>query len=104
MQEAKLQISFEDDDLRRLAEDPTFTTRQWGHDLVRAFRKKVQILRSAADERDLRAMRSLRLEQLKGDRRGTSSIRLNKQFRLIIRFETTDEGRLVVVIEMGNYH
>ncbi|NOM65205.1 hypothetical protein EU799_05660 [Corynebacterium silvaticum] len=45
-------------------------------------------------------MRSLRLERLKGNRAGTSSIRLNDQFRLIIKFETDDEGRIVIVIEM----
>ena len=61
-------------------------------------------LRAATDERDLHAMRSLRLEQLKGNRAGTSSIRLNDQFRLIIRFKTNDEGRMVIVIEMVDYH
>ena len=49
-------------------------------------------------------MRSLRLEQLKGNRAGTSSIRLNDQFRLIIKFETDDGGRMVIVIEMVDYH
>jgi len=95
---------FADDDLQRLAEDVTYVPRRWGADIIKAYRKKVQVLRAASDERDLYAMRSLRLEQLKGNRAGTSSIRLNDQFRLIIKFETDDVGRIVIVIEMVDYH
>lgn len=93
-------INYDDDELRRLAEDVSYAPKQWGSDIVKAFRKKIQILAHAEDERDLRALRSLHLEQLKGDRAGTSSIRLNKQFRLILKFETDSESRVVIVIEM----
>lgn len=99
-----VRILFEDDELRRLAEDASYAPKQWGSDIVKAYRKKIQILRSVMDERDLRALRSLHLEQLKGNRAGTSSIRLNKQFRLILKFATDDEGRVVIVIEMVDYH
>lgn len=99
-----MRVVYEDDDLRRLAEDASFAPRRWGSDIIRAYRKKIQLLYAATDERDLYAMRSLRLEQLKGNRAGTSSIRLNDQFRLIIKFETDDAGRTVIVIEMVDYH
>lgn len=99
-----VRILYEDDELRRLAEDVSYTPKQWGPDIVKAYRKKIQILAHAEDERDLRALRSLHLEQLKGDRAGTSSIRLNKQFRLILKFETDSDGRVVIVIEMVDYH
>jgi proteic killer suppression protein len=62
------------------------------------------VLDSATDERDLRAMRSLNLEKLKGDRTGQFSIRLNDQFRLILTFHTEDDGRVVVVLELVDYH
>ena len=35
---------------------------------------------------DLRTPRSYRLEALKGDRRGTHSIRVNRQYRITFRF------------------
>lgn len=100
----RLRVVFEDVDLRRLAEDASYAPQRWGADIIKAYRKKIQVLRAATDERDLFAMRSLRLEQLKGNRAGTSSIRLNDQFRLIVKFETDDEGRMVIVIEMVDYH
>lgn len=99
-----VRILFEDEELRRAAEDAAYTPKQWGSDILKAYRKKIQILRSAVDERDLRALRSLNLEQLKGNRSGTSSIRLNRQFRLILKFTTESDGRVVIVIEMVDYH
>lgn len=83
---------------------PPYIPKRWGSDIIKAYRKKIQILKGAVDERDLRAMRSLHLEQLKGDRAGSSSIRLNKQFRLILKFTTNSDGRVVIVIEMVDYH
>lgn len=97
-------IEYDDDELRRLAEDPDFRPRQWGRDVVVAYRKKIQILEVAKDERDLLAMRSLNLEKLKGDRAGQCSVRLNDQFRLILIFRTGDDGRVVVVLELVDYH
>ena len=99
-----VRILFEDDELRRVAEDASYTPKQWGPNIAKAYRKKIQILTQAVDERDLRALRSLHLEQLKGDRAGTSSIRLYKQFRLILKFATDNDGRVVIVIEMVDYH
>lgn len=99
-----MRVVFEDDDLRRLAEDALYVPRRWGLEITRAYRKKIQLLRAATDERDLYAMRSLRLERLKGNRAGTSSIRLNDQFRLIIKFQTDNNYRTVIVIEMVDYH
>jgi toxin HigB-1 len=62
------------------------------------------IIESAADERDLRNLKGLRLEKLKGDRAGQSSMRLNKQFRLVVTFEREDEGNVLVVVGIEDYH
>lgn len=99
-----MQIEYGDDDLRCLAEDSDFAPRQWSRGLIRAYRMKIQVLASAKDERDLRHLRSLRLKELSGKRRGTSSIRLNEQYRLILRFRTDPGGRVVIVLELVDYH
>lgn len=99
-----MKIEYGDEELRRLAEEADFRPKQWGRDLVVAYRKKIQVLDSATDERDLRAMRSLNLEKLKGDRAGQYSVRLNDQFRLILTFHTEDDGRVVAVLELVDYH
>lgn len=99
-----VRIEYDDDDLRRLAEEADFRPKHWGPEVIRAYRKKIQLLAHAKDERDLRALRSLNLEKLKGDRAGQWSIRLNDQFRLIITFHTDEDGRVVVVVELVDYH
>lgn len=99
-----MRVDIRDDVLRRLAEDPDFTPKRWNPDIIRAFRKKLQLLEAAQDDRDLYASRALRLEKLSGDRAGTSSIRLNDQYRLILRFETDDSGRVVIILELVDYH
>ena len=99
-----MEIEYGDEELRRLAEEPDFAPRQWSRELIRSYRKKIQILGSAKDERDLRRLRGLRLEKLSGGRAGTSSIRLNDQFRLVLRFRTEPGGRVVIVLELVDYH
>ncbi len=97
-------VEFDDDDLQRLYQEPDFRLPRLGSDLVRAYRKVVGIVVAASDERDLYAMRSLHFEKLEGDRVGQHSLRLNKQWRLIVRLESTQEGKQVVVIEIFDYH
>jgi proteic killer suppression protein len=98
-----MNVRFANADLDRLETDPKFTG-GYSQAVVKSYRKKLQAIRAAADERDIRALRSWHLEQLKGDRKGQSSIRLNDQFRLVIVFETDQSGRTVVVIEIVDYH
>lgn len=62
--------------------------------------RKLQQLDSAATLLSLRAPPGNRLEQLKGDRRGQHSIRINDQFRIC--FVWTDAG--VTQVEIVDYH
>lgn len=104
MERICVRIEYDDDDSRRLAEEADYRPKQWGPDVIRAYRKKIQLLDGAKDERDLRALRSLTLEKLKGSRADQWAIRLNDQFRLIITFHTDEDGRVVVVVELVDYH
>lgn len=72
--------------------------------VVTAFFEVMAMLVAAADSRELYAVKSLHLEALKGDRLGQHSVRLNKQYRLILRIEADNQGNVVVVIEIDDYH
>ena len=52
------------------------------------------------DEQDLRSLKSLRYEKLKGARFGQHSLRLNKQWRLILRPEQNQDGTTTAVVEV----
>ena len=99
-----MRFEFEDDDLRRLYEEPDFVLPQLGPDLIKAYRKKVGFLAAAESEVDLRNYKALHFEKLSGGRAGQHSIRLNQQWRLILRIESDARGRLLIIIEIVDYH
>ncbi len=98
-----MDVAFEDEALARLAADAGFTA-GWDAAIVKAFRKRLQLIRAATDERDFYALKSLHYEKLKGDRDGQRSMRLNDQWRLILRVQANPAGRLVVIIAICDYH
>lgn len=99
-----MQLEFEDDNLERLAYDPEAHTARWSPDVTKSFRRVLFLIENAKDDRDIRALKGLRLEKLKGKRTGTWSVRINSQYRLILRFKTAANNRIAVIIEAVDYH
>ncbi|KAF0844264.1 proteic killer suppression protein [Methylovorus glucosotrophus] len=98
-----MEIEFEDEQLERLEIDSSFYA---GYPLaiVRAYRKRIQTIRAATDERAFYALKSLHFEKLVGNRVGEYSMRLNEQWRLILKFKTQGDGKIVIVISIEDYH
>jgi proteic killer suppression protein len=61
---------------------------------------KLQMLDAAANVDNLRVPPSNRLEKLSGDRAGSWSIRINKQYRIAFRFANGD----AYDVEFADYH
>ena len=98
-----MQCRFRDKDLERLYTDPTFLG-GFAPELVALFRRRVQALFAATDERDLYAHKSLHYEHLHGKRQHQRSIRLNQQWRLVLEVEPTASGRVLVIVALEDYH
>lgn len=98
-----MDVEFDNDELEALELDAGFDG-GFERGVVKTFRKRMQLIRSALDERDFYALKSLHFEKLKGNRVGTYSMRLNDQWRLIIKFRREDTGKIVVVIDIEDYH
>lgn len=98
-----MEIEFADPDYDRLETDAGFTA-GFAAPVVKAYRKRIQYIRAAADERDFYALKSLHFEKLKEDRDGEHSMRLNDQWRLILRLERRAGNKLVVVVSIEDYH
>ena len=98
-----MDIRYATRNLERLATEKEYTAKLDGA-IVSGYRKVLGFIESAHDERDLSAVKSLRFEKLKGDRRGQSSLRINDQWRLIVTMEKMDSGKVVVVVEIVDYH
>ena len=98
-----MEIEFSDPAYARLEVDGAFTF-GFSAGIVSLYRKRIALIRSAPDERDFYALKSLHFEKLQGDRKGQHSMRLNDQWRLIIKFKTLESGKSVVVISIVDYH
>lgn len=98
-----MEIEFEDDDLDRLEIEAGYYA-SYSAAIVTAYRKRIQMIRAALDERTFYAMKSLHFEKLQGDRYGQYSMRLNDQWRLIIRLKSETQGKIVVVVSIKDYH
>jgi len=75
-------------------------------EVIKAFKKRLYQIRQAKNTADLRAIKSLHFEKLKGKKyEGKYSIRLNISYRLIFRIENNEISRLeIICIEEINNH
>jgi len=98
-----MDVRFEDSMLDRLETDPKYDA-GFSQAIVTAYRHRMQIIRAAPDERVFYGLKSLHFEKLKGNRSSQHSMRLNKQWRLIIEFEGIAPNKVVAVISIEDYH
>lgn len=103
MRASIMDVQFADDGLRRLYTDSNFNG-GYSTAIIRAFRKKMQLLVSAKDERDLRAWNSLHFKQLKGSRKHQFSIRVNGPWRLVLEKRDNKGRATLVIVAMENDH
>jgi proteic killer suppression protein len=98
-----MDVAFEDQSLDRLETDASFSA-GFGGGIVKAFRRRMQQIRAASDERTFYAHRSYNFEKLQGDRLGQYSMRLNDQWRLIIQLHGVAPRKTVHILEIVDYH
>ena len=98
-----MKVRFQGDDLDRLETEPDFTA-GFQPEVVRAYRKRIQAIRNADDERPLRALLSNHFEKLKGDLDGKYSMRLNKKWRLVFEIEGEGSSKTVIIFGILDYH
>ena len=76
-------------------------------DIIKRYRKGIDLIKSANKVEDLFLFPSLRYEVLKGDKAGISSIRVNDQYR--IEFTVSEEENETIVyicniLELSNHY
>ena len=98
-----MQFEFADDKLERLYVDRDFTDGR-APAIVKGFRKVMEAIKAAVDERDLYARPALRFEKLSGKREGEHSLRVNDQYRLIVELLGAAPNKTFRVIKIEDYH
>ncbi len=98
-----MEVEYGSDHWKQLAINKAYKPKELSAELVTGYRKRVIQLRAAPDERTLRMLKSLHFEKLKA-RPGEYSIRINKQWRLVFRFDESTTPKKVIVIGIEDYH
>lgn len=98
-----METEFDSDELDKLETDNNFTG-GYAREIVKAFRKRMQAVRAAVDERDLYAVRGNRFEKLKGDRSHQHSLRLNDQMRLVVQIIPGSPKNKILIVAIEDYH
>ena len=75
-------------------------SRKLPHDIQRIAFRKLRMLNRAISLADLRIPPNNRLEQLRGQREGQHSIRINRQWRICFEWQDGD----VFEVEIVDYH
>jgi toxin HigB-1 len=98
-----MEVTFKNRSLDRLETDASYSA-GFSDSIVKSYRKAMQHIRAASDERTLCTRRSFRFEKLCGSRKGQYSMRLNIQWRLIVELYGEGSTRTINVIEIIDYH
>lgn len=98
-----VKATFRDERLDKLEVDAGFDG-GYASAIVKAYRRRMQQIRAAVDERDFYNQKSLRFEKLRGDRAHQYSMRLNDQWRLILEFEGKGPNKVIVIVGIEDYH
>ena len=78
----------------------SFRTRHLPKEIHRSALRKLQLINRAARLDDLRAPPGNRLEALRGDLQGWHSVRINRQWRIVFRWEDGD----AFDVSIADYH
>jgi proteic killer suppression protein len=98
-----MEVEFADESLDRLETDIRFDG-GFERPIVKGYRKVMQIVRAAPDERDFYAHKSLHFEKLEGARAHQRSMRLTKKWRLIVELSGEAPNKVVKIIGIEDYH
>ena len=98
----RMEVRFADDVLDRLETDPSDGS--FSQALVKAFRKRIQLIRAASTTQTFYALKSLHFEKLKGDLSDSYSMRLNDQWRLVLKLEEVAGQQAVLICGIEDYH
>lgn len=97
-----MEIDFDDPDLCRLHTERAYTA---GHQpgIVKGFRKALGWVKAVVDERDLYAMHGLDFKPME-HRPGKHSMKINKQWRIIVELRGVAPNKRIGVIAIEDYH
>ena len=96
-----MKVEFQNNAMKSRYDDPSKAIREWGKPIGERYIRVISHIMAVRDYWELYDAPSLRLHQLRGNRRGEYSLRLNVQMRLIVEH---DEARQTVIVKEVSKH
>jgi toxin HigB-1 len=72
--------------------------------IVDAFSDAIELIDSIQDDKELLAFRSYNFEKLKGKLKAFHSLRLNRQYRLLVKLLEDKDGKYFEIGDIVDYH
>lgn len=72
--------------------------------VVDAFFDVISLIEVITDQKELLAFKGLNYERLKGQLKEFHSLRLNKQFRLLVKLCEDRDGQYFEIVKIDDYH
>ena len=104
-----MEIHFEKDYLRQLYENGKTTDKKYRFQpqIISRYQLRIKILEQADRIEELYAINSLHYKELKGDKAGVSSIRVNDQYRIEFTVKQISSETVVTIcniLELSNHY
>ena len=96
-----MDVEFRTRSMKSRYDDPRKAIQKWGKQIGERYIRVVSLIMAVQDFWELYDSPSINLHQLKGNRKGEYSLRLNVQMRLIVEH---DERRRTVLIKEVSKH
>lgn len=101
-------VTFDKDYLRELYETGKSDKKhRFRPDIIKRYQKRIDTLKHALNVEELLAIHSLNYEVLKGNKAGTSSIRVNDQYRIEFTVSSQETETIVYIcniLELSNHY
>ncbi|MBX9783979.1 MAG: type II toxin-antitoxin system RelE/ParE family toxin [Chitinophagaceae bacterium] len=102
-----MEIYFNNSNLEKLYEGLPVTGKlRYNKEVIEKFRIKVEILKNAENTNELRTIRSLNFEALKGGKKGLYSIRVDLKYRLefVIEKNKIQLSEIIFIEDLSNHY
>ncbi len=97
-----IEVQFETDKFNRLETDPKYTA-GFSSSLISAYRMRLQMIRAAASQNDLYAMKCLAFERLDGNRSHQHALRLTDESYLVVELRGQSQEKVFWIVGIESY-
>lgn len=97
-----MEVQFEIDNFDRLETDPKYTS-EFSPSLISTYRMRLQMIRAAASQDDLFALKCLAFEKLDGNRSHQHALRLTDESYLVVELRGQSQKKVFWVIGIESY-